>query len=96
MLLKCLRKIFEKIIATRLSHFVEHTNLLHNEQMRDRKNRSTIDASLCLLHDIQTTKNFKNVFSCLFFDVKDAFNHVSTNRLIAILHRLKMSNQLIR
>ena len=96
MLLNCLGKISEKIIATRLSHFAEHTNLLHNEQMRGRKNRSAIDASLCLLHDIQTAKNFKNVFSCLFLDVKGAFNHVSTDRLIAILHRLKMSNQLIR
>ena len=96
MLLNCLRKIFEKIIATRLSHFAEHSNLLHNEQMRDRKNRFAIDASLCLLHDIQMTKNSKNVFSCLFLDVKDAFNHVSTDRLIAILHKLKMSNQLIR
>ena len=96
MLLNCLGKISEKIIATRLSHFVEHSNLLHNEQMRDRKNRFAIDASLCLLHDIQNAKNSKNVFSCLFLDVKDAFNHVSTNRLIAILHKLKMSNQLIR
>ena len=96
MLLDYLEKIFEKIIATRLSHFVEHSNLLHNEEIKDRKNRFTIDASLCLLHDIQTAKNFKNVFSCLFLDVKDAFNHVSTKRLIAILHKLKMSNQLIR
>ena len=38
MLLNCLRKISEKIIATRLSHFAEHSNLLRNEQMRDRKN----------------------------------------------------------
>ena len=96
MLLNCLRKISEKIIATRLSHFAEHSNLLHNEQMKDRKNRFAIDASLCLLHDIQIAKNSKNVFSCLFLDVKEAFNHVSTERLIAILYKLKMSDQLIR
>ena len=64
--------------------------------MGGRKNRSAIDASLCLLHDIQNAKNSKNVFSCLFVDVKDAFNHVLTERLIAILHKLKMLNQLIR
>ena len=96
MLLNCLNKISEKIIATRLSHFAEHSNLLHNEQMGGRKNRSAIDASLCLLHDIQNAKNSKNVFSCLFLDVKDVFNHVSTKRLIAVLHKLKMSSQLIR
>ena len=96
MLLHYLKKISEKIIATRLLHFVEHLNLLHNEQMKDKKNRFAIDAFLCLLHNIQTAKNSKNVFSCLFFDVKDAFNHVLTKWLIAILHKLKMSNQLIR
>ena len=92
MLLNYLKKIFEKIIATRLSHFVDHSNLLHNEQMRDRKSRFAIDTFLCLLHNIQNSKNSKNVFSCLFLDVKDAFNHVSTNRLIVILHKLNMSN----
>ena len=96
MLLNCLKKIFEKMITTRLSHFVEHSNLLHNEQIKDRNNRFAIDLSLCLLHNIQIAKNSKNIFSCLFFDVKDAFNHVSTKRLIAILHKLKISNQLIR
>ena len=51
MLLNCLSKIFEKIIVTRLSYFVKHSNLLYNEQIRDRKIRLTIDALLCL-HDI--------------------------------------------
>ena len=96
MLLNCLGKIPEKIIATRLSHFVEHSNLLHKEQIRDRRKRFSIDVSLCLLHDIQNAKISKNVFSCLFFDIKNVFNHVSTKRLIAILHKFKMLNQLIR
>ena len=96
MLLNCLKKISEKIIATRLSHFAKHLNLLHNKQIKDRKNRFAIDAFLCLLHDIQIAKNSEDIFSCLFLDVKDTFNYVSTKRLIAILHKLKMSNQLIR
>ena len=96
MLLNCLRKIFEKIISTRLSHFVEHLNLLHNEQIRDRKNRFAMDEFLYLLHNIQTTKNSKNIFSSLFLDVKSAFNDVSTKRSIVILHKSKMSNHLIR
>ena len=78
MLLNCLKKISKEIIAPRLSHFVEHFNGLHNEQIKDRKNGFAIDASLCLLHDIQTAKNSKNIFSCLFLDVKDAYNHVLT------------------
>ena len=50
MLLNCLREISEKIIATRLSHFVEHSNLLHNEQKRDRKNRCAIDVKNEIIH----------------------------------------------
>ena len=45
MLLNCLRKISEKIIATRLSHFAEHLKLLHNKQIKDTKNRFTVDAT---------------------------------------------------
>ena len=96
MLLNCLKKRSEKIIAIRLSHFVEDSNLLHNEQTKNRKNRSTIDASLCLLHDIQAAKNSKNLFSCLFLDIKSALNHVSIDRLLIILQKLEMPDQLIR
>ena len=64
--------------------------------MGGKKSQSAIDVSLCLLHDIQTAKDSKNVFSWLFLDIKGAFNHVSTKRLIAILLKLKMLNQLIR
>ena len=86
MSLNCLHKISEKVIVTRLSHFVERLSLLHNEQRKDEKNRFAIDAFLCLLHDIQTTKISKNIFSC----------HVSTKRSIPSLRIFKMSNQLIR
>ena len=92
MVLNRLKKIYEKIIATRLSHFVEHSNLLYNEQLRDRENRFAIDVFLCLSHIIQNAKNSKKIFSCLFLDVKDVFYHFLTNRLIAIFHILKRLN----
>ena len=83
-------KNISKIIVTRLLHFVKHSNLLHNEQMRERQYQFAINALLGLLHDIQIAKNSKNGFSCLFLDVKEIFNHVLTKRLIAILDKLKM------
>ena len=52
MLLNCLKKISKKINVTRLSHFVEHSNSLHNEQKRNEKNRFAINAFLSLLHGI--------------------------------------------
>ena len=36
-LINCLNKIAEKIIAERLSYFVETTNLLHDDQINSKK-----------------------------------------------------------
>ncbi len=51
-LLNCLDKIAEKIIAVQLSYTAEINNkLLDFDQMRDRKQRSTINTVLNLVHD---------------------------------------------
>ncbi len=51
-LLNCLDKVAEKIIAVQLSYTAEINNkLLNFDQMRDRKQRSAIDAVLNLVHD---------------------------------------------
>jgi len=52
MLLNCLGKISEKIIATRLSKLAEVSDLLYKDQMGERRQRSAVDAALCLTHDI--------------------------------------------
>jgi len=53
MMLNCLNKVAEKIIAVQLSYTVEINNkLLNFDQMRDRKQRSVIDAVLNLVHDV--------------------------------------------
>jgi len=52
MLLNCLNKVAEKIIAVQLSYTAEINNkLLNFGQMKDRKQRSTINAVLNLVHD---------------------------------------------
>jgi len=51
-LLNCLSKVSEKIMATRLSYWAETTDLLYHEQMGDRKQRSAINAAMCLTHDV--------------------------------------------
>ncbi len=51
-LLNCLNKVAEKIIAVQLSYTAEiNDKLLNFDQMRDRKQRSAIDAVLNLVHD---------------------------------------------
>jgi hypothetical protein len=47
-LLNCLGKVSEKIMATRLSYWAETTDLLYSEQMGGRKQRSAVDAAMCL------------------------------------------------
>jgi len=58
MLLNCLDKVAEKIIAVQLSYTAEiNDKLLNFDQMRGRKQRSAIDAVLNLVHDAQMTKS---------------------------------------
>ena len=52
LLLNCMRKIAEKIIATRLSYIAETSDLLNSDQMSDRRQKSAIDAIMTLIHDI--------------------------------------------
>ncbi len=51
-LLNCLHKVAEKIIAVQLSYTAEiNDKLLNFDQMKDRKQRSAINAVLNLVHD---------------------------------------------
>jgi hypothetical protein len=87
-LLNCLGKVAEKIIATRLSHLAETTDLLFSEQIGGRRARSAIDAALALTHDIQSARNRGLKSSCLLMDIKGAFDHVSRNQLLGFCQRL--------
>ncbi len=95
-LLNCLNKVAEKIIAMKLSYTAEiNDKLLNFDQMKDRKQRSAIDAVLNLVHDVQITKSQENTLICLLLDVKEIFDHVALKQLIKILIRLKISVNLI-
>ncbi len=95
-LLNCLDKVAEKIIAVQLSYTAEiNDKLLNFDQMKDRKQRSAINAVLNLVHDAQMTKSHENTLICLHLDVKEAFDHVALKQLIKILIKLKISINLI-
>ncbi len=53
--------------------------------MRDRKQRSAINAVLNLVHDVQMIKSHENTLICLLLDVKEAFDHVALKQLVKIL-----------
>jgi len=52
MLLNCLDKISKKILVTRLSKLTKISDLLYKNQMNDKKEKSAVNAALCLTHDI--------------------------------------------
>ena len=82
MLLNCLGKVAEKVIATRLSFLAETIYLLNFDQIGGRRQKSVVDAVMTIIHDIQLAKNWKEFTSALFVDVKGAFDHVSVNQLL--------------
>ncbi len=95
-LLNCLDKVAEKITAVQLSYTAEiNDKLLNFDQLRDRKQRSAMNAVLNLVHDAQMTKSRENTLICLLLDVKKVFDHVALKQLIKILIKLKISINLI-
>ncbi len=79
-----MRKVAEKIIATRLSYITETSDLLDSDQMSDRRQKSAINAVITLIHDIQLAKHENRVTSVLFMNIKEAYDHVSANHLLKI------------
>ncbi len=95
-LLNCLNKVAEKIIAVQLSYTAEiNDKLLNFDQIKDRKQRSAINAVLNLVHDAQMMKSRENMLICLLLNVKEVFDHVALKQLIKILIKLKISVNLI-
>ena len=62
--------------------------------MGSRKQISVIDAVISLVYNIQLVKHDKENTSVLFMDVKEAFNHVSTNQLQKVCQNLDLSRSL--
>src|SRR5438046_10762906 len=91
-LLNCLDKISKKIIAERLSYFAEITDLLHFDQINNRKQKSVIDAAISLLSDIEINKHDRKLTSVLFLDIKDAYDHLNKSEMIKICKNTKFSS----
>jgi hypothetical protein len=79
-----------------LSYTAEiNDKLLDFDQMKDRKQRSAINAVLNLIHDVQMMKNHENTLICLLLNVKEAFDHVALKQLVKMLIKLKILVNLI-
>lgn len=75
-LLSNFNRIFEKLMYTRMTSFIEGNELIYEAQYGFRKSHSTKHAILDIINAIQTNMD-KRLFSCgVFIDLKKAFDTV--------------------
>jgi hypothetical protein len=92
-LLNCLKKIFEKIIVSRLLYFEQTSDLLDFNQMRKRKNLLAIDAVMNLTHDVELSLKEKKNTTCVFLNIKKAHDYVSIKQLLNVMKKLHLLHQ---
>ncbi|XP_017487099.1 PREDICTED: RNA-directed DNA polymerase from mobile element jockey-like [Rhagoletis zephyria] len=93
-LLPCLGKLLEKIIATRLSWFLQFNKLIHSNQVAFKKGQSTIDALLNLDHFICDALSNKNHVSLLSLDFEKAFDRVGIHVVLRQLIKWKVGSRI--
>lgn len=95
-LLNCLGKIAEKLIASRLAALCEDNELLYEDQIGGRKQRSAQDAIIALTHDVEMNWKKGHTTSALFLDVKGAFDNVSKVRLLETMDQMRFPSCVIQ
>jgi len=76
LLIKCLSKLLEKVVAKCLLLDADKHALLPTTQFSTHTFSCTIDAGLTLLHDVQTHMKKGNHCTTLLFNIKGFFDHV--------------------
>jgi hypothetical protein len=79
-------KIFEIIIASRLQDHLIINNLIHANQFGFVKKSSTTSAATNLVNEIVKRTNGKLKTSCLFLDLRKAFDCLNFDILLELLH----------
>ncbi|GBM48166.1 Putative protein in type-1 retrotransposable element R1DM [Araneus ventricosus] len=77
-------KILDKVLAQRLSYFLEQNNKLHDPQFGFRKGRSTSLALNEVIHTITTNKDDNLLTALISLDISNAFNSVRWSDIIHI------------
>ena len=95
-LLECLSKLLERVISKRLNHYAIQYDLISNTQFGGRPNSSVDDATISLVHDIQSAWNQNLKMSVLFFDISGYFNNIHHQQLLYKLRRKRIPEQIVR
>jgi hypothetical protein len=94
-LLNYLGKVSKRILAQQLVYLAETSGLLYNSQIGGRLKKSIIDIILFLINKVEANKQLKHKTITLFLDVKGAFDHMSKNRFLSTLKKLRLLLSLI-
>ena len=86
-LLSTFSKILEKIVAQRLSKFLEENNILSNNQFGFRPGHSTVHAMTHLLNFVSEALNAKKHAVLIFCDLRKAFDTCNFDILLKKLHK---------
>ena len=89
-LASCLLKIVEKIIGSRLQHYLEQKKIIPNTQYGFRKAKSCSLALSRLVTKINSAFNEKESVCGVMIDIKSAFDNVRPKSLKSILDKLKI------
>ena len=95
-LLPLISKILEKIVHSRISHFLYSNQLLSNCQFGFRPRSSTRQEAL-----LSATRSWFNLLAnhcqvaCVFFDVKKAFDSVPHSKIISSLSSIGVNGPLL-
>ena len=68
---------------------------LHKRQMSVRKKRCAINVVVAMLHKMQKIWSRKRLAEALFMNVKEAFDHVNSDKLICRMQEMKIDDDLI-
>ena len=95
LLLECLEKLLEKIIAKLIYRDMMKHALIPTNQFGGCNSSSTLDMGLMLLHDIQSAQQAGLKTGLLLFDIQGFFDNVNHNRLTQILEDLEFPLELV-
>ena len=95
-LLSCLGKLFTSILNTRITKYVEESNIIDHCQAGFREGFSTLDNLFILQNLIDISKSQKTKFYCAFIDFKQAFDKVWRNGLWEKLLKTKINGKCLR
>ncbi|KHJ30301.1 hypothetical protein EV44_g3340 [Erysiphe necator] len=94
-LLPCLGKGLERLIAKRVSQAAVRQGVLSTQQFGALPKRSATDLVSCLVHDVERARSHGKLASLLTLDIKGAFDTVFSGCLKRRLHEQRWPNWLI-